>query len=75
MNLNDYLKTTTQDAFAKAVGVTQSMVAQWVAGARITAERAVMIERATNGAITRGELRPDLFGNETSVKRKNQQAA
>ena len=63
MTLADYLKTTTQTAFAEALGVTQSAVSQWVTGEqRITAERAKEIEELTRGAITKQELRPDIFG-------------
>lgn len=63
MNLIDYLKTTTQEAFAKEVGVTQGMVHQWASGkSPITPERAADIERVTGGQVTRIELRPDVFG-------------
>ena len=60
----------TQEEFGKKVGdgVSQGMVWQWSEwlknpkkGTRITAERAMEIEAATNGEIKRAELRPDLF--------------
>lgn len=52
-----------QRQLATALGVTPSAVNQWVTGAtRVTAERAAQIEKATNGAVTRNELRPDVFG-------------
>ena len=63
MNLHKYIKTTTQDAFSKAMGVTQGCVSKWLSGAiAIPAERAIQIEKATKGKVTRAELRPDLFG-------------
>lgn len=52
----------SQEAFGKKIGVTQGLVWQWLNGrTRITAEMAVQIERATDGKITRHELRPDVF--------------
>ena len=52
----------TQQSLATALGVTQSLVHQWVAGkTRITAERALDIEAATGGQVRRHDLRPDLF--------------
>lgn len=63
MKLHEYLETTTQDALAKRIGVTQGTVHQWVSGKLpISAERAADIERATDGKVTRIELRPDVFG-------------
>lgn len=64
MDLRTYLEetSTTQDAFAKEIGVTQGMVANWVAGRKLTPERAADIERVTSGRVTRIELRPDIFG-------------
>lgn len=64
MKIADYLKerSLSQQAFAEQVGVTQSRVSQWLAGERIPAERAASIERATAGAVTRYDLRPDVFG-------------
>lgn len=42
--------------------VTQGMVGHWESGlGRVTAERAKQIEEATGGAVTRHELRPDIF--------------
>lgn len=62
MKLQDYLKTTTQADFAALLNVTQGCVWQWAHGIiNITAERAVQIEKATNGKVLRTELRPDLF--------------
>lgn len=52
----------SQRSFAVLVDVTQSMVSQWMSGERpISAERAVIIEKKTRGAIKRHHLRPDIF--------------
>lgn len=64
MNLAEYLEDTktSQDAFAEKLGVTQGLVWQWLSGrTRITPERAKQIELATGGAVSRRELRPDVF--------------
>lgn len=69
MDILTYRKTKelSQAAFAalltaKGVPTTQALVSQWEQGATtITAERAVDIERATDGEVRRGDLRPDLW--------------
>lgn len=49
-----------QSKLAEKIGVTTSAVNQWVKGNRpIPIDRCVAIERATNGNITRRDLRPD----------------
>jgi DNA-binding transcriptional regulator YdaS (Cro superfamily) len=50
-----------QSALAKWLGVSQAMVHKWKSGASITPERAKQIEMATDGAVRRHELRPDIF--------------
>jgi DNA-binding transcriptional regulator YdaS (Cro superfamily) len=56
-------KGLTQQQFADLIGKTQGAVSQWLQGhSRISAENAVLIERATGGAVTKEELRPDIFG-------------
>lgn len=70
MKLKQYLDAhgLSQTEFGKRLNVTQGAVWQWLKwlddpkrGTRITAERAADIEGATDGAVTRHELRPDLF--------------
>lgn len=56
--------TGSKAALARAVGVTHPAVVRWVKGLSRpspiqTCER---IEKATGGAVTRHELRPDVFG-------------
>jgi len=49
-------------ALAKKLGVSQQQISLWQRGnGVIQAERALMIEAATNGEITRKDLRPDLY--------------
>jgi DNA-binding transcriptional regulator YdaS (Cro superfamily) len=48
---------------ATAIGVSPAMVSQWVNGVRpIAARHCLPIERATGAAVSRYELRPDVFG-------------
>lgn len=61
MELNDYLKTTTQSDFARLIGVTPAMVHQWSKSIRpVAAERCPEIEKATGGVIRCEDLRPDI---------------
>ena len=64
MDLKTYLAdpARSQTEFARRLGVSQGLVWQWIDGrTRITAERAIQIERATDGVVSRQELRPDLY--------------
>jgi DNA-binding transcriptional regulator YdaS (Cro superfamily) len=64
MNIPDYLKKKrlSQGAFARLLGCSPGLVWQWINGrTTITAERAITIERKTRKAITRHDLRPDLY--------------
>lgn len=68
MNLSDYLQTTTQASFAKQLGVSQGLVSQWIRGrTAITAKRAIEIEDATNGTVSRFELLPEIFDRRKSA--------
>lgn len=63
MNLATYLSEQprgTAAALAKALAVRPVMVSQWLSGAKsVPIERCVAIERATGGAVTRQDLRPN----------------
>lgn len=62
MNLAEYIKAERGNAKALSVAldVSMSYLSQMAAGSVPTnAERCVQIERATNGAVTRRDLRPD----------------
>lgn len=50
----------TQAALAKAIDVSPAVVHQWGSGLRpVPVQHCVAIERATDGAVTRCDLRPD----------------
>ena len=60
MNLSEYLKNNSRVELASAVGVSLGMISQWVNKTRpVSTERCVAIENATNGKVTRKDLRPD----------------
>jgi len=60
MKLDDYLKDKTNIDLAKRLGVHASMVSQWKNGTRpIPLERGTDIEKATNGLVSRKDLRPN----------------
>lgn len=62
MNLADYLDRAdvSQSRLAKQLGVSAGLIYQWRSGRRpISAKQCTAIERATAGAVTRQELRPD----------------
>lgn len=52
-----------QKELARRIGgtVKQQHVHKWLYAKRVPAERAVQIEAATKGVVTRQELRPDLW--------------
>ena len=51
----------------EAIGVSQPTVSNWLRGVHgVAAAHAIRIERATNGAVTRYELRPDVFGDQAA---------
>lgn len=60
MKLSEYVASTRGrvGALATAVGVSGSLVTQWAAGKSVSAERCVEIERATDRAVMRWDLRP-----------------
>lgn len=64
MNLATYVERLPRGGkklFAIQLGVTASYLSRLISGDRsITAERAIQIEDATYGAVSRVELRPDI---------------
>lgn len=49
---------------ARHLGVSVSLVSQWAHGRRpVAAHHCIPIEQATEGKVTRYELRPDVFGH------------
>lgn len=65
MNLDEFLKIAGRGSaikLSKAVKVPASTVSRWRKNLqRPTAEKSVAIEKATLGAVSRKELRPDIF--------------
>lgn len=62
-----------QSALAKAIGGTPQLVNNWVRrGGRVPMAHCPSIERATDGAVTCEDLRPDV---DWSVLRQQRQAA
>lgn len=62
MKLNDWLNSERGRgvSLAENIGVSPVLVSQWSTGPRVPPiERCVPIERATDGAVTRQDLRPD----------------
>ncbi len=62
MNLTNYVKAERGRGaeVANAIGVHPVMVSQWISDAKpVPPERCPAIERATKGAVTVEELRPD----------------
>lgn len=52
-----------QKQLAEAINVSQSLAWQWLNGRRpVAAHHCRAIETATGGAVTRHQLRPDVFG-------------
>jgi DNA-binding transcriptional regulator YdaS (Cro superfamily) len=52
----------SQSALARAIGVSPQAVQQWLEANRVPAERVLAVESATDGKVTRHDLRPDVFG-------------
>jgi len=63
VQLDQYLEQSgeSQAAFGRRVEVTQSAVAQWIAGGRIKAEQVLGVSAATGWQVRPHELRPDLY--------------
>jgi DNA-binding transcriptional regulator YdaS (Cro superfamily) len=53
---------------AELLGIKPPSVSEWKTRGRVPAERVLEIERVTKGAVSRHELRPDLYPREP-VKR------
>jgi len=66
MNLADYIAEPARRAeLARQLSTSRDYLWQIATGwngRRVTAERCIAIETATDGVVTRYELRPDVFG-------------
>lgn len=52
----------SQAKLAALIGKRQSHVSMWVKRGRVPADMCAPIEQAVDGAVTRHDLRPDIFG-------------
>jgi DNA-binding transcriptional regulator YdaS (Cro superfamily) len=73
--MNEYIKKAielagSQQRLADKIGVTQRSVSTWLHDRIIPINRAIQIERVTQGTVTREDLRPDIF----SIKNKDSHA-
>lgn len=62
MNLNDYLLNSAESAasLATKLCISPVLISQWKTRSRpVPLERCTAIEQATNGSVTRKDLRPD----------------
>jgi len=55
---------------AAAIGAKQNVVSNWRIRGQVPSDRCIAIERATAGAVTRYELRADVFGEPPSADRE-----
>jgi DNA-binding transcriptional regulator YdaS (Cro superfamily) len=65
MKFNEYIADKNQTAFAKSLGVSQTIVSAWVRGEkRISAERVLEICMIADWQVAPHELRPDIYPNQ-----------
>ena len=57
----------SQSAVARIFGIKPQAVQLWCSTGKVPAERVLEIERATNGDVSRHELRPDIYPNESAA--------
>jgi len=64
-----------QAELARSISVTPQALNQWVKGIRpVPAKHCIAIELATNGAVTRYQLRADVFGDAPAIPSKSKAA-
>jgi DNA-binding transcriptional regulator YdaS (Cro superfamily) len=63
-----------QVKLAEMLGVTPQAVNQWVARSTVPPDRALAVEAATGGLISRYELRPDLYPTDEPPRRRGTDA-
>lgn len=57
----------SQDRLAAALGIKSPSISDWRKRKRVPAERCLAIEVLTLGAVTRQDLRPDVFGDASAA--------
>lgn len=65
----------SQQALADALAIRSPSISGWRQAGRVPAERCAAIEQLTNGAVTRHDLRPDVFGPLPSIALDDQPAS
>lgn len=65
----------SQAKLAEAMGCSQQQIAYLLKASSITAEMALKIDAATSGAVSKHELREDIFGPAPSKARAGRVAA
>ena len=58
-----------QQRVAEICGVTPGAVSQWLTKGRVPVQHCLTLESATEGRVTRYQLRPDIFGEPFEVRR------
>lgn len=63
MNLHDYVKQSRGRAsdLARAIDAPPSLISQWISIREVPPDKVLPIVKATDGAVTPFELRPDLY--------------
>lgn len=64
----------TQLALAEKLGIKSPSITEWRARGKVPVARCLEIELATSGAVTRYDLRPDVFGPAPEAKAVNRAA-
>lgn len=64
-----------QASLARKCRVSQTAAWKWAKGKGISAESALLIEAATEGAVSKHDLRPDIFGPAPGVPPAKTEAA
>lgn len=54
----------SQTAIARLFGIKPQAVQLWCSSGKVPAERVLDIEKATQGQVTRHDLRPDIYPND-----------
>lgn len=57
-----------QSALARKIGLkSQGSISGWIEAGRVPAERVLQVETATDGTVTRHELRPDIYPQQSAA--------
>lgn len=59
---------------ASLIGAAPNVVGNWKLRGRVPVERCMAVEAATSGAVTRHDLRPDVFGPAPEAEAVNRAA-